>query len=1096
MNSSTNPNRRYISFHINSPESETAPDPKRKRTYPESRKAFESEINESLFSDDEPQMVPTRKKPTGVRISGKKLLEAELSPEKEPIKTESHEMSIETQVEEINSNKIYFGNTDAKQETTLIGFLVLGFNSCNENWRKLSKKEQLVLVGEPDNPDFFEVQFNKSIMGYVRHDLKKLIKLANEGIVQCSLCKDTLYEVRLNIYVGKKENGFEELDDGLLMAQDEEENETATKKIINPQVAAVKELFETFNYNQLRKALIDNLVAKIDYNSYFNPHQNQTVESTPPKLQASNFAGNIYDPFVKLSWKELKDERKQSKKLANDAQNKADIFEDYRYDEQNEEGKSRKGTIIDEQNDIEDNKGVQYKDNQMVFKNIKLNKLNFRDPPPQMKCRLRDYQKYAINWMLSQEGKFPELHAILQSANTQNLIHPLYEEWASPKGIILYLNVYNGVITDVKPKMPIYTRGGILADDMGLGKTVMTIALMLSNPRENTHFNLKNFSTDEQLMNSDSSEAGMSSHDEEELPIKKGRFMNQNTLKPELQKPQLTPNSSPSKVVMGGNLIICPPILRRQWYNEIIKHTKLNSLTVLLYEGSNKKILQENIVQYDVVITSYRLLGEELRREHGLIINIPWHRVVLDEAHTTRNKNANWSRAVFRLKAKYRWVLTGTPTQNRFHDLYSLLHFLKIDPWGLKYSYWDKLITYMQRKQKIEYLHSALQPIMLRRTKEALSITNKHDIDLPPKYIQSKTIVLQNDEKKFYDATKNDVYNQFVTLADRKESHGGRAYLNLFQQLTQLRQICDHRTIVTMNKEKVIKRDLDKKLQEFLNERGITIDFGAKEKIPETQDNVSIKSLKAKIDALKKDQVDDCSICLSQPMTIAFTVCGHIFCEECIAEHLEKEQTCPICRKLIEKSDVLVFYRDSPKLSIETHRPSAKSTAVVEELLLISQKREKCVCFAQWMGMMDILSLEMSAKDIKFVRLDGKCSNKQRMQILTQFLEDQETTVLLISLMLGGVGLNLTQANHVLLVEPWWNPGVEIQAIERVHRIGQDKPVYVTRFICKDTIEERMIFLQEHKKGILNLILAQNSKDDINHLKYLIGFEYDPNVFK
>jgi SNF2 family DNA or RNA helicase len=299
--------------------------------------------------------------------------------------------------------------------------------------------------------------------------------------------------------------------------------------------------------------------------------------------------------------------------------------------------------------------------------------------------------------------------------------------------------------------------------------------------------------------------------------------------------------------------------------------------------------------------------------------------------------------------------------------------------------------------------------------------------------------------------------------------------------------------LVGMNKGKVSKENLEGKLQEFLKKKGIEMDV---ESHMDAHRNVSVKALKARIEDLKKDQVEDCSVCLLPPNTIAFTVCGHIFCEECISECLDKNPICPVCKKNTETNDILVFDRETPELSAENYKPSTKSIAVIEELVKIAEKKEKCVCFTQWMGMMNILGFEMNAKGIKFVRLDGKCSNKKRTQILAQFLEDNETTVLMVSLMMGGVGLNLTKANHVLLVEPWWNPGVEIQAIDRVHRIGQKKPVHVTRYICADTIEEKILNLQEHKKGILDLTLAQCSKEDFKNMGYFLGVEFDPHGFK
>ena len=1098
MNKNSISEHHYYSQNTHSTPSKSTSNYGKKRTYPESKKAFECEINASLFSDDDDdaQVIPARSKPKSIKIPNIDLFESEAKPRNSRLIEEEPEPPIESAIGNNSSNKIYLGELKSDQDGRFIGNFIFSFNSCDTAaWKKVSSKDQLLLIGEPDNFNTFEVWFNKRLMGYVKEDLTLLINLTKEEIVQCTVVKNSSWEVLLRVYLGKKGRMLEESDEDVALVE-EEENEADWKKV-SPQVARAREMLEKLKYSQEKKALIENLAPKADFMSLFFAPQNPLATNfSPSKLSQTqsqkDYAGNIYNPFVKVTFEELMAERRAYGKLSNDVQNLADIFEEFR----DEEEKKMSQAINEEEDqefDLLFKKKKQEMDDpsELIFRNLMLDDLKFKEMPLQMKCRLREYQKCAVNWMLSQEGKFPELLECLQSKVTSHLKHPLYEEWTAVTGLTLYLNIYNGLITDIKPKVPIYTKGGILADDMGLGKTVMMIALFLSNPRDRIQAGLGNFATDEQLLNSDPSEAEPDSPELIELPVKKGKFSQstQMKLEPPVTKAATT---SPTKTLMGGNLIICPPILRRQWYSEIAKHTKQNCLTVLLYEGTNKKLTQEDIAKYDVVVASYRLLGEEQRRKNGFLLSLPWYRVVLDEAHTTRNKKANWSKAIFKIQAKYRWALTGTPTQNKFHDLFSLLHFLRLDPWGLRHSYWTRLINAVQKKQKIEFLHAALKPIMLRRTKDSLSLTDKNDINLPPKTIQTKTIALEEHEKKFYENSKDIIYKQFVTLAQRKEETAPTVF-SLYQQLMQLRQVCDHKMLLSMNKGQVTKEDLEKKLREFLEERGIDMDdeIGVEE-----HGNVSVKALKERIEALKKDQVDDCSVCLNSPDTIAFTVCGHIFCESCISECLNKGLSCPVCKKNIGEYDILVFYRDSPTLSLENFRPSSKSTAVVEELIEIAKNKEKCVCFTQWMGMMDILGLEMNAKGIKFVRLDGKCSNKKRAQILTQFLEDDDTTVLMISLMLGGVGLNLTRANHVLLVEPWWNPGVEIQAIERVHRIGQTRPVKVTRFICEDTIEEKMMKLQEHKKGILNLTLAQGSKEDLNNLKYLLGVEFDASGFK
>lgn len=101
----------------------------------------------------------------------------------------------------------------------------------------------------------------------------------------------------------------------------------------------------------------------------------------------------------------------------------------------------------------------------------------------------------------------------------------------------------------------------------------------------------------------------------------------------------------------------------------------------------------------------------------------------------------------------------------------------------------------------------------------------------------------------------------------------------------------------------------------------------------------------------------------------------------------------------------------------------------------------------------------------------------QRERSVTAFKEDPNVTVFLISMKAGGVGLNLVAASHVFLLDCWWNPSTEDQAIDRVHRLGQTRPVHVTRFVVKGTIEERILELQERKKILAQGALGVNSKE-------------------
>ena len=111
---------------------------------------------------------------------------------------------------------------------------------------------------------------------------------------------------------------------------------------------------------------------------------------------------------------------------------------------------------------------------------------------------------------------------------------------------------------------------------------------------------------------------------------------------------------------------------------------------------------------------------------------------------------------------------------------------------------------------------------------------------------------------------------------------------------------------------------------------------------------------------------------------------------------------------------------------------------------------------------------------MRYAYLDG--DTKDRQQVVTEFQEDPECKVFLVSLKAGGVGLNLTAAEYVYLLDPWWNPAVEAQAIDRAHRIGQTRRVFAQRLIARDTVEEKVLALQESKRDLADAIIrADNS---------------------
>ncbi len=216
--------------------------------------------------------------------------------------------------------------------------------------------------------------------------------------------------------------------------------------------------------------------------------------------------------------------------------------------------------------------------------------------------------------------------------------------------------------------------GGLLADDQGLGKTISMLALILKN----------------------------------RAPVVRKGF------------------SKGSRT--AGTLVVCPVSVLRQWAQEIRdKATGMADLRVLIYHGKNRTNDQNELAMYDVVLTTYTVVGKEVpipssnknSSDSGPIAFMDWFRVVLDEAQTIRNRNTRTAQAACNLHAKHKWCLTGTPIQNSITDLFSYFKFLQYSPWDTYPRFCsDVKCPVNQRPDKgCQKLQAILRPILLRRTK-------------------------------------------------------------------------------------------------------------------------------------------------------------------------------------------------------------------------------------------------------------------------------------------------------------------------------------------------------------------------------------------
>lgn len=149
----------------------------------------------------------------------------------------------------------------------------------------------------------------------------------------------------------------------------------------------------------------------------------------------------------------------------------------------------------------------------------------------------------------------------------------------------------------------------------------------------------------------------------------------------------------------------------------------------------------------------------------------------------------------------------------------------------------------------------------------------------------------------------------------------------------------------------------------------------------------------------------------------------------------------------------------------------------------------KALIFSQFLGMLGLIRTKLEELGIPYVYFDGSTAAPDREKAIQAFQQDHSVRVFLISLKAGGVGLNLTAADYVYIVDPWWNPAVEQQAIDRTHRIGQTKNIFAYRMICKDTIEDKILQLQEKKRALAKDIIADETsfvksltREDVEYL--------------
>ncbi|KAI0383446.1 SNF2 family N-terminal domain-containing protein [Hypomontagnella monticulosa] len=469
-----------------------------------------------------------------------------------------------------------------------------------------------------------------------------------------------------------------------------------------------------------------------------------------------------------------------------------------------------------------------------------------------------------------------------------------------------------------------------------------------------------------------------------------------------------------------GTLIVAPKSTIYGWITQASEHIHEGQIRIIVYHGSGRESLVNKFRDTDVVVTTYETLRSEWETPEGTspLLSWKWLRVILDEAHHIRNRLSKTFRSVYDLAACYRWCLTGTPIHNSLDDYGALLSFIRVFPFVQKPRFMSCIVQPVENKNKLglERLRRLIRATCLRRTKHKT-------LELPPRFEKLHEVYLHRDDQALYDFYKQ-ICAQKVA-GQRKRGEGperGSEEYNILSLITCLRRICDHG-------------------EQLLSD-------AVKEKREES--STPFRDLE-----IRRFSSSRCSVCGSR-------------IDDSASGTKDRDTICTNCATSEEGS------ADSAKTCCS---PSAKVLALLEN---IRQDRargnagpRKSVVFSSWVKMIDLVQQAFYREQINFQRIDGQTSLDGRRKALQEFNGNPDCIVMLATI--GSSAEGLTVASTVHILEPHWNPMVEAQAIDRVHRIGQMQEVKVIRYIVPNSIEIYVQQIQDEKMQIINETMDMNS---------------------
>ncbi|XP_018419964.1 PREDICTED: lymphoid-specific helicase [Nanorana parkeri] len=483
-----------------------------------------------------------------------------------------------------------------------------------------------------------------------------------------------------------------------------------------------------------------------------------------------------------------------------------------------------------------------------------------------------------------------------------------------------------------------------------------------------------------------------------------------------------------------GPFLVCGPLSTLpNWISEFKRFSP--EIPVLLYHGNpqERRRLAQKVNKrdgalqiYPVVITSFEIA----MRDRPVLQHRSWKYMILDEGHRIKNMNCRLIRELKQFRSDNKLLLTGTPLQNNLAELWSLLNFLLPDVFDDLRSFetWFDItgitqnaagIVANEREQNILHmLHQILTPFLLRRLKTDVTL------EVPPKREVVVYAPLTKKQEVFYTAIVNRTIEKMLgqdkVSTEQVQTPNGRGKRRSRKVVNYSEQAKD----TPDELEKLISCLL--KQQEAEKERPVM--------------EVSLPG-NAEVN-LKMRNI----------MMLLRKCCNHPYLIEYPLDPVTQEFK--IDNELINSSGkFLILDRMLPEMKKRGH---------------------KVLIFSQMTMMLDIIMDYCYYRKFNFCRLDGSMAYAEREENMRKFNTDPEVFIFLVSTRAGGLGINLTAADTVILYDSDWNPQADLQAQDRCHRIGQTKPVVVYRLVTANTIDQKIVERAAAKRKLEKLVIHKN----------------------